>query len=225
MDRRTYLRTVAGGLAAGTVGTAGCSALDGSSSANTTLSRPELDAEPSAYPYPEWSQPIPEVTLPAALSDRQVTTTDVDTPLALTFIYTTCMTACPVLTLALTKAQERAIEGGWAEDVTFAEITFDPDRDTPAAFRQYAEDRNIELDTGTWHFLRPESTTRARTVVDEEFGVPFQRTTPEDMDQYMFTHSTLILLVNADGYVERAYRDGQRAGRQLPDHLERIATA
>lgn len=224
MDRRAYLRRLAAATA-GVASTAGCTSLGGgggSGSADVTLSRPDLDAEPEAYPYPQWSQSVPEVTLPSALTGGEVTTTEVDQPFVLTFIYTTCETACPVLTQALVTAQQAAIDGGWADEVTFAEVTFDPERDDAEALRTYARERNVALDAGTWYFLRPESTARAKAVVEDEFGLAFQRTTPEDMDQYMFAHSTLILLVNADGYVERAYRDGQQAARKLPDHLDRI---
>lgn len=224
MERRTYLRGLAAATA-GTAATAGCAALDGGSgSANTTLARPDLDAEPQAYPYPQWSQPIPEVTLPAALAGGEVTTTALDRPFVLTFIFTHCRTACPVLTLALTKAQRAAIDGGWADEVTFAEVTFDPERDTAERFREYADERDIALDTGRWYFLRPSTVDRAKAVVEGTFGLAFQRTTPEeaDADGYMFAHSTLVLLVNADGYVERAYRDGQQAAQLLPDHLAEL---
>ncbi|ERG97770.1 MAG: hypothetical protein J07HQX50_01798, partial [Haloquadratum sp. J07HQX50] len=70
----------------------------------------------------------------------------------------------------------------------------------------YADEMNVDADHENWHFLRPASKERAKTVVQDQFGVFFQRTEPEDMDLYMFTHSALTLLVNADGFIERAYR-------------------
>lgn len=260
MDRRQYLRRVAATGALGAAATAGCASLSGGGGGggnpNTVLPKPELDAEPAAYPFPQWSQQLPEVTLPAALHDRSVTTTEFDTPLALTFIFTNCMTACPVLTLALKRAQEDAIDGGYADAVNFAEISFDPARDTPEAFREYADERHVDLDAGNWYFLLPESEERAREVVDGEFGVYFEKATPtpsptageegeaatpgtatdtettppttgdgSDGDGYMFRHTTLILLVNGDNYVERAYRDRDDATTQLTEDVQRLVEA
>jgi protein SCO1/2 len=264
MERRQYLRRVAATGALGAAATAGCASLGGSGgNPNTILPKPELDAEPEAYPYPQWSQQLPEVTLPAALQDRSVTTTEFDTPLALTFIFTNCMTACPVLTLALQRAQRDAIDGGYADAVNFAEISFDPARDTPEAFREYADERHVDLDAGNWYFLLPESEARAREVVDGEFGVYFETATPTpsptadepesgpgtpagtrtaeaspttvteaptgtattdeaSSDGYMFNHTTLILLVNGDNYVERAYRDRNDATTQLTKDVQRL---
>lgn len=235
MNRRTYLRGLAvGGLASSTA-LAGCSALptgggsggSDSSSSTTVLPEPEDDygVDPADLPYPAYGQQIPDVSLSAALHDGTESTRGYDSPLAMTFIYTTCMTACPVLTQALKTTHETAMEEGWAESTNFVEISFDPERDTPDALRTYAEERNLDVDTGRWHLLRPESYDAAKDVVSDQFGLGFEKTTPEDMDQYMFVHSTLILLVNADGYVERSYRDGQKAAQQLPADMERVVTA
>lgn len=263
MDRRQYLRRAVAGVTVGTAASAGCLSLGGGSSsgsANTILPKPDLDAAPEKYPYPEWSQPLPEVTLPAALAGREVTTTEFDTPLALTFIFTNCQTACPVLTLALQRAQQDAIDGGYADAVNFAEISFDPARDTPEAFREYADERHVNLDAGNWYFLLPESEQRAKQVVTEEFGVFFEKTrmpprtttgtatgtattatgtasstgtatetpTADELgagDDYMFNHTTLILLVNGDGYVERAYRDRNAAVKQLTEDVQTVVEA
>jgi protein SCO1/2 len=225
MRRRRYLAALATGATA--TGLAGCSSLGsvGGGNPDTDLPKPELRADPEDLPYPAWGQQIPSVTVPAALQDRAVTTTEFDTPLALTFVYTNCQTACPVLTLALKRAQERALENGNGEDTNFVEISFDPARDTPAAFETYAEQRNVNLEAGNWYFLLPESEQRASEVVEDEFGLAYQTTTPEDMDQYMFVHSTLILLVNGDNYVERTYRDGQTAAQELPEDMQRLVDA
>lgn len=231
MNRRQYLSSLATGATAATVGLAGCSSLRGGSGGtggssgggpNTRLPPPEMQADPEDLAYPAYGQQIPEVTLPAALAGHEVTTTDIDTPLALTFIYTTCQTACPVLTLALKRAKSAAREDGYVDDVTFAEITFDPARDDVAAFREYAQQRSIDLDTGNWYFLRPETEGRAKEVVHEQFGVAYEKTTPEEMDMYMFVHFSLVLLVNADGYVERTYIRGQNAVEDLQRDLERL---
>jgi protein SCO1/2 len=230
MNRRTYLRGLAASGLTATAATAGCSSLTslGESGGNetTVLDPPdtESDVDPEDLPYPAYGQQIPDVNLPSILHDGEESTTGYETPIALTFIYTTCRTACPVLTQALRRAHNLAKQEEWAENTNFVEISFDPERDTPEALRTYADERSVDVDSGRWHLLRPESYDRAQQVVSDQFGVAFQKSTSEDMDQYMFTHFSLVLLVNGDNYVERAYNDGQKANQQLPEDMKRVVS-
>lgn len=59
----------------------------------------------------------------------------------------------------------------------------------------------------------------------DEFGVRFERTHPEEMDMYMFAHAALTLLVNADGYIERAYRTKQPDPKRLVEDLRTVRNA
>lgn len=228
MHRRRYLETVAAGAA---LAGAGCTQLTGDSGTpdpnpNLKLPKPdELRAPPEKVRYPGWGQQLPAATLPAALRDTEVETTGFDTPIALTFIFTYCQTACPLLTEALKRGQDRAASEGFGDSVNFLELTFDPERDTPDRFREYADERSIDLEAGNWYFLRPPTVERAQSVITDQFGVYFDKTTPQEMDRYMFTHRSLILLVNSDGYVERTYSGGSEAARQLPDDLQRLHEA
>jgi protein SCO1/2 len=162
------------------------------------------------------------------------------------------------LTQALVSAQGTALDGGWGDAVEFAEISFDPARDTPERLRTYADERDIDLDAGNWTFLLPETEARAKETVQEAFGVYFEKTDPGSMgtatgatatesdaepstatptgtaspsesgDGYMFTHRALILLVNADGYVERFWRGDDAtsiAAAELPDAMNRLRKA
>ena len=67
----------------------------------------------------------------------------------LSFIYTNCSSACPLLTNRMALLQRRL--GGRA-DVHLLTITVDPDRDGPEAMRRYAA--RFAADLRTWHFLR-----------------------------------------------------------------------
>ncbi|WP_424019384.1 SCO family protein [Halorientalis pallida] len=257
MDRRQYLRTALG-TTAGTVAVAGC--LGGGDSAdeypNMKLPKQEMSFDPEDVRFPAWGQRIPAATLPRALGEGEMSTRGFDEPLALTFVFSNCMTACPLLTQALVSAQGKALDEGWGDAVEFAEITFDPARDTPERLRTYADERNVALDAGNWTFLRPETEARAKAVVQEQFGVHFEKAYPEngtgtdstgtetdadsstpstatasepnDSEGYMFTHRSLILLVNAEGYVERFWRGDaatSTAAAELPDAMNRLRTA
>lgn len=209
MNRRTYLGTLA---AAGAASIAGCGDVgvlgNGSGGSSPTyLSEPDLSGDPEDYPFPVHGQGLPEVTLRAPIAETDVTTTAFDRDVLVTFFYSNCMTACPILISTLRQIQAQAGKDGHTEDVVFLPITFDPERDTADTLTDYAERMNVDLEAGNWHFLRPDGRDAASSVVADTFGVRYERTHPEDMDQYMFDHRSLILLANRDGYVERAYRE------------------
>jgi len=216
MDRRNYLHAIAG---AGAFATAGClgstlSFRDGNP--NVILAEPEREYTSEELPYPAWGQRVPDVTLPSSIGSQTVTIRDIETPSIVTFFYSHCQTVCPVLIQTIRNIQADAIENDYADQVTFLPTTFDPQRDDAARLREYSKTMNIAVDNDNWQFLRPASPERAKAVVEEEFGVTFERTHPDDMDMYMFAHSALTYLINADGYIERAYRT------QAPDISQMI---
>ncbi len=205
MDRRTFLRStgtagVIGGLA-GCLGGAG----PGDSNPDVVLGEPDREFDSGDVPYPAWGEQIPDVAVPAPIESRTVRLREVAEPSLLTFFYSHCRTVCPVLISTQRNIQAHANNNGYGDTISFFPVTFDPPRDTAQRLRTYAGEMNVD-DDENWQFLRPASKDRARAVVQDQFGVAFQRTEPEDMDVYMFTHSALTLLVNADGFVERAYR-------------------
>lgn len=212
MTRRTVTRrSLLGTLGtATTAGLAGCTGIlgDGGTDGNTHLAAKEWEADPDVLPFPTHGDELPAATLPRGLSEGTRTLPDdyAGRDLLLTFVYTHCMTMCPRLTAILAGVQDHAIENGYADEMTFTEVTFDPARDDAERFRKWAETHRVDLDAGTWEFLRPESKARAKSVVQDTYGVTFQQTNPEDMDVYMFNHSGVVLLVNRDGYVERTYK-------------------
>jgi protein SCO1/2 len=218
MKRRDYLRS-AGAVAVLAGGTAGCL---GGGNPDTTLSEPDRDYESEDVAYPAWGQRVPDVTLPAPVADREISVRDVETPSLLTFFYSHCNTVCPVLISTMRGVQTHALNEGYGDEVTFLPVSFDPERDDAARFREYASEMHVNLDAGNWHFLRPASKDRAAEVVTDEFGVFFERTHPEDMDTYMFTHAAVTLLVNAEGYVERAYRTKSPDERQIIEDLKKV---
>jgi protein SCO1/2 len=217
MDRRTYL----GALSATALGvTAGCLGGD----PNTTLGEPDRPegVTSEALAYPAWGERIPDVTLPDPVTDERVDLRGVDRPALVSFFYSNCMSVCPRLVSALREVQIHSIQNDYADEVGIYPITFDPQRDTASTLRDYGEQMNVDLSAGNWHFLRPESRERAKDVLEGEFGFVFEQTEPEDGEKYMFNHIGLVLLVNADGYVERAYRGQEgREGTYIED-LRRI---
>ncbi|CAI48893.1 SCO1/SenC/PrrC family protein [Natronomonas pharaonis DSM 2160] len=198
-DRRTVLKAV-GAAAVGTA-TAGC--LSSADEAGTVLPPPEnYDRRQDLdLPFPDYGEEIPEITVPAPLQDRDVTTTEFigERHTMYTFVYTTCTTVCGALAATLQRVQIDSIESGYADEMAFLPMTFDPEVDTADVIREYEEGLGVAEDAGNWYFLRPEDSTEAEQVVDERFGVAFEG------DGGHYQHTSLVLLVNKDGIVERAY--------------------
>jgi protein SCO1/2 len=82
-------------------------------------------------------------------SGRRVTLADLlGTVWIANFIYTQCTETCPVQSLQIRRLQD---EFAGVRDLRFVSITVDPERDTPAVLRQYAE--RYQADPGHWLFL------------------------------------------------------------------------
>ncbi|RLM34643.1 SCO family protein [Haloarcula sp. Atlit-120R] len=206
MRRRTVLKST--GAVGTIVGVPGClgGSRFGDSNPDVVLEEPDREFESSDVPYPAWGEQIPDVRVATPTEARKVPLRDIETPTLLTFFYSHCQTVCPVLISTQRNIQSHAQNNGYADSVTFLPMTFDPVRDTAKRLAAYADKMNVNVDSENWQFLRPASKQRAKAIIQDQFGVMFQRTTPKDMDMYMFTHTALTLLVNADGFVERAYR-------------------
>ena len=65
------------------------------------------------------------------------------------FAFTECTTVCPMLTSQMANLERRLARHG--DDVHLVTITVDPENDTPARLRAYAERHHADL--GRWSFL------------------------------------------------------------------------
>lgn len=197
MKRRDCLRLAA---TAG-VGATGCiSALDeGPGSENAYLAPPSEQLNDVGFPT--YGEPVPDAELPDVFTGETVSTAQ-DEEYLMTFFYSFCPTECIWIISAVTHAEERVIELD-GEPPRILAATFDPARDTEERLLDYADRMGIDRDSSNWSILCPDGEERAREVVDERFGVSFEKRSTGGV--YDFIHTTLILLVNKDGYVERTY--------------------
>ncbi len=225
MHRRTVLRSA--GSVGAIAGIAGClgSGGFGDSNPDVALEEPDREFESSDVPYPAWGEQVPDVRVPDPTDSREIKLGEIETPALLTFFYSHCQTVCPVLIATLRNVQSHAQNSGYADAVRFLPMTFDPTRDTADRLGAYADEMNVDADSDNWQFLRPASKQRAKAVIQDQFGVVFQRTEPADMDMHMFTHTALTLLVNADGFVERAYRSKSPDEETIISDLKAVRNA
>jgi protein SCO1 len=114
---------------------------------------------------------------------------------AVTFIYTSCPDVCPLLTEKMVQVQEE-LGPDFGPRVAFVAITVDPENDTPAALRDYAESHGA--DHAGWTFL-----TGARPIVDDvvkRYGVAVTRTAGGQVE-----HTLLTTLVDKHGTMRVQY--------------------
>ena len=201
--RRAFLAGVSGATAVGLAGCLGANRPEG-----VVLDPPEDQErlEDADVGFPIYGDQVPEAEVPAPRHDRTITTTEFvgERHVMLTFVFTRCPDACPLLVENLVHVYADAMENGYAERMAFMPTTFDPTYDTPEVIESYNEERGVD-DADEWYFLRPDSEEHAREVVEETFGVHYVRTDDEDDIDMEFLHDNLIVLANEDGYVERSY--------------------
>jgi protein SCO1/2 len=139
--------------------------------------------------------PAPDFTLtsqdnrPVALADLR------GKVVALTFIYTSCTDTCPVLTALMAKVQQD-LGAAFGSKVAFVSITVDPERDTPAALKKYAEDFGADL--RGWSFLT--GSPEAISDVEHRYGVIAKKADDGDID-----HTLLTSLIDTSGTMRVQY--------------------
>ena len=85
---------------------------------------------------------------------------------AVTFIYTSCPDVCPMLTDKIARVQDE-LGADFGSKIAFLSISVDPEHDTPAVLREYAE--AFEADLAGWSFLT--GTPAAVLEVAQRYGV------------------------------------------------------
>ncbi len=112
-----------------------------------------------------------------------------------TFVYASCTDTCPILTAKLASLQP-ALEADLGSGVVFVGITVDPERDTPAALRDYAE--RLGVRPPGWVFLT--GTPAEIQDVARRYGVYARRTSRADVD-----HTFLTSIVDRAGVLRVQY--------------------
>jgi cytochrome c peroxidase/protein SCO1/2 len=126
------------------------------------------------------------------------------------FVYTTCVDpdGCP-LAYRVFDALRHAVgdRPGLRDKVRLVTLSFDPERDTPAAMRAYAGTRTTERGLGVpWHFLTTRS-SRALSPLLEGFGqdVRSPRGLSNARSRSELSHVLKVFLIDRDGFVREVY--------------------
>jgi protein SCO1/2 len=119
-------------------------------------------------------------------------------PWVASFIYTRCAGPCPLLTARMAELQKRL-----PAVVHLVSFSVDPDGDTPQKLQEYAT--QFKADPERWTFARSDVRTLYKLLY-EGFRLPIAQD-PSAGEGYRITHSTRLVLVDAQGMI-RGYYDG-----------------
>jgi protein SCO1 len=114
---------------------------------------------------------------------------------AVTFIYTSCVDSCPVLTAMMVYVQD-LLGHDFGAKVVFVSITVDPERDTPEVLKQYAHTFGANL--AGWSFLT--GTSAVIKEVTRRYGVFASKMANGDVD-----HTFLTSIVDPHGILRVQY--------------------
>lgn len=153
-------------------------------------------------------QRIPDFTLTNQLgkevSFSEVSLSDSGRISIVNFFFTRCPTICPGMTLQMKKFQnsvERGVRVGdnTADYVQFISISIDPERDSVAALKKWAD--RFQVDPSNWWLL----TGDKKTIYD--LSIKYMNLTIQDprVDS-LFPHTDIFVLIDKHGVI-RARRD------------------
>jgi protein SCO1/2 len=124
------------------------------------------------------------------------------------FFFSQCISACPVLTSKLLLLQKQIT----SPNVRFISFSVDPEHDSPATLKKYAE--LWEGDPSRWKLL----STNPAGLADVAAGMKVTVAKSDDKDNPIL-HSTLFMLVDSGGQVRGLYdsTDNQAMNRLVDD--------
>jgi protein SCO1 len=114
---------------------------------------------------------------------------------AVTFIYTSCPDVCPMLTDKMARVQDE-LGADFGSKVAFMSISVDPEHDTPAVLKEYAEALGANL--AGWSFLTGEPA--AIREVAHRYGVAVGKAADGQVD-----HTLLTTLIDRQGVMRVQY--------------------
>ena len=122
--------------------------------------------------------------------------------LVIGFIYTHCPDVCPVITAKLSNINNQ-LEN--SEGVHFAEISFDPKRDTPSVLKKYMQ--SFKLDSNRFTMLTGDSVTvdSALNKMDILAKIAYTKTNEQGGQSYLMNHTNRILVMDQQGRVRFEY--------------------
>ena len=119
------------------------------------------------------------------------------------FVFTSCTTACPLLSSEMAKLQTHIVAAGLRDRARLLSISVDPDRDTEARLQAFAN--RYGADPTLWHFARGDEAA-LRTVVVDGMKQYFERQLDRgEVDGFTILHGTRFVLVDDTARIRGFY--------------------
>jgi protein SCO1/2 len=113
------------------------------------------------------------------------------TPRLVSMFYTSCKYVCPLIIDTL-MATERAVDADKRARLDVLIVSFDPDRDDPAALKRVADQR--KLDTPRWTLARTEAPNVRKLAA--VLGIQYRQLADRE-----FNHSSALVLLDGEGRI------------------------
>lgn len=117
-----------------------------------------------------------------------------------TFLYTNCPEPCYDIVQTVREVESRLDEVQLdGIEIAFVTISFDPERDTPAALRAYADAH--QANTARWSFATTDNQPLLKTIIGGGFETYYEEKTAGE-----FTFDPTYVLVDGWGIIRARYR-------------------
>jgi protein SCO1/2 len=141
--------------------------------------------------------------------------------LLLTFIYTNCPDICPMTTHNMQLIQEQ-LKKNEIDYVRFAELSFDPARDTPHILKEFGDIRNIDYKNFTFLTGKEQEIKNILNKMNI-LAAPGDTTKTESGSIiYFYTHSDRITLIDKEGSIRNEYRGSKTNIQQIINDIKTI---
>lgn len=112
-------------------------------------------------------------------------------PVILTMFYSSCTYACPLLVNDMQRI-EKSLPANKNNNYRFVLVSIDPERDTPAKLKAYAQDHNLDLSRWTLLSGKNDDVMELAALI----GFKYKKD-----DNGNFSHSNVITLLNEKGEI------------------------
>jgi protein SCO1/2 len=118
---------------------------------------------------------------------------------AMSFIYSSCTTICPIITSKFIKAAEE-LDDIINSKAVFIVITVDPERDTVDRVKKYSKDRGM---LGKWQYLTGEYSDVEK--VWRNYNVFVNKSEPDKEGKYTVDHTGIVYVIGKEGNLRLMY--------------------
>ncbi len=123
----------------------------------------------------------------------------------LAFVYTRCGDVCPMASAYMAQVRQLSGPAGLSDVLGMISLSFDPQYDTPARMREYAQGfRSDDPSLPPWRFLTARDETAIKPVL-AAYGQPVSRKRDASSPSGPLSHLLRVFLIDAGGSIRNIY--------------------